>query len=573
MLNNKEIAESLEEISVLLELKGENTFKVRAYQNASRIVRGIDIEMGEFVEQAQAGEIKGIGAALTEKITTLFETGNLPYLEELRASFPASLLDLLKISGLGAKKVKVLHEELGISSLGELEYACLENRLVELRGFGKKTQDNILQGIKRLAKYAGRFRISTAMNAAAFVIDELAQSGLAEKTSPAGSIRRHSETVKDIDLLATSQKPQQLMDHFVHLEQVDSVIAHGETKSSVVLKSGIAVDLRVVSDEQYPSALLHFTGSKKHNTILRGRAKKKDQKLNEYGLFQNDQPLALQDESAIYQALDLHYIPPEIREGLDEIGFAATAAFPELVTASDIKGVVHVHTNYSDGSVPLNKMAKHVKEMGYDYLGISDHSQTAVYAGGLKPDDIKRQHEEIDLLNEQMAPFRIFKGIESDILIDGSLDYPEEILSKFDFVIASVHSQFRLSKEQMTERLIKAINNPFTRILGHPTGRLILSREGYPLDMTAVLEAAAEAGIAIEINANPHRLDLDWRYHRRAKELGIPLAICPDAHSLEGIEDIRYGVGVARKGWQTKEDILTCWPVRQVADFFARRKT
>lgn len=573
MPNSKQIAQALEEIGVLLELSGENPFKTRAYFNAARIVQSNEAELGEFVAQAVAGEIKGIGQALSEKIQTLYETGALPYLDELRSRFPSGLFDVMRVPGLGAKKVKILYEELGIASLGELEYACQENRLVDLKGFGKKTQDNILLGIARLAKYIGRFRFPTGLRAAEALIPALKKSGAVQRIEVAGSLRRRMETVKDVDLLATSDNAPALMETFVHHPAVAQITGHGETKSSVVLTSGIAVDLRVVEDAQFATALAHFTGSREHNTQLRALAKKRGFKLNEYGLFDGETPLPIADEAELYRRLGLHFIPPETREADGEIEFAADHEFPRLIERGDLRGILHCHTTFSDGGNTVRQMAEAVRDMGLDYLGISDHSQTAAYAGGLRPDDIKRQHEEIDRINEALAPFRVFKGIESDILPDGSLDYDEKTLAQFDFIIASVHSHFKMDEATMTARIVRAIENPFTTILGHPTGRLLLSRDAYPLNMAAVLEAAAAHGVAVELNANPHRLDLDWRHHRKAKELGIPIPICPDAHSIEGLADIEYGLGIARKGRLTAADVLTAWSTEDIFAFMQRRKS
>lgn len=571
-MDAKQIAEALEEIGLLLELKGENPFKVRAYVNAAHTLNSQETEWEEFLVEIEAGNVKGIGAALTEKILALAQEGSLPYLDELRAEFPDKLLTLLAIPGLGAKKVKVLYEELGIASLGELEYACHENRLVELKGFGAKTQANILAGIERIASYSGRFRRDIAKRTVQKLVEILEATGVAGRIEPAGSFRRQLETVKDVDLLATSDKPGILMEAFVSHPEVQTITGRGPTKSSIVMKDGIAADLRVVPEESFAPALVHFTGSKEHNTVLRGLCKKLGYKLNEYGLYKDDQPLPAKTEEDLYAHLGLSWIPPELREDRSEIKQATAGPFPKLVEERDLRGVMHVHSTFSDGSLTVKQIAQAVQKRGYEYLGLTDHSQTAAYAGGLKLDDIKRQHEQIDKLNEELAPFRIFKGIESDILTDGSLDYPDQVLATFDFVIASVHSGFTLTEKAMTERIVRAVENPYTTILGHPTGRLLLSREGYALDLMAVIEAAGKAKVAIEINANPHRLDLDWRYHQRAAGLGISLPICPDAHDDKGIDHLSYGVGVARKGGLTAADVLNCLPVAEIADYFEGRK-
>ena len=572
-MTKQAIAQALDEIAVLLELKGENPFKIRAYTNGARIVKGVETDLETFIADARAKKVKGIGDALAEKIETLYRTRQLDYLDELRAEFPDGLTDLLRIPGLGAKKVKALYEQLDVTNIGELEYACRENHLVDLPGFGKKTQENILAGILRIASYSGRFRQPAARKAAQRIADALAATGACERIEVAGSIRRRLETSKDIDVLVVSETPEPVMDAFCGLPDVKQITGRGETKASIVLEIGIAADLRVVPAESLAAALMYFTGSKEHNTAVRGIAKKKGYKLNEYGLFQGDKAQKAESEEAIYKKLGLAYVEPELREDRGEIEAAAEGALPALVTAEDLRGVLHAHSNYSDGSTSIAEMAEAVRRMGYDYLGISDHSQSAAYAGGLTPDDVKRQHEEIDRLNEKLAPFRIFKGIESDILAGGELDYDEKTLAAFDFVIASVHSSFKLPEKEMTARIVRAIQHPATRILGHPTGRLILSRDEYAVDVPALLDAAAEAQTAIELNANPYRLDLDWRYHRRAAALGIPIPISPDAHAIEGLSDmIDYGVGIARKGWLTAADVLNC-RTADALDAFFRRET
>ncbi|NLH49319.1 MAG: DNA polymerase/3'-5' exonuclease PolX [Myxococcales bacterium] len=572
MATLKDLTTAFEEIAVLLDLMGENPFKGRAYANAARIVQSGELGLADLAARSLAGEIKGIGKGLAEKIDELQRTGEIAYLNELRAAFPAGLLEMLRIPGLGAKKIRTLHQELGIQSVGDLEEACRENHLLKVAGFGAKSQENILAGIERLRRFSGLFLYSTARRIADELLAHLRATGLAERLAIGGSLRRRKEIVKDIDLLAASSQPARLMEAFVNTPGVAQITGHGETKSSVVLAGGIAVDLRVVDETQYAAAWVHFTGSKEHNTQLRSLAKDQNRKLSEYGLFENDAPLPLRDETDLYRRLGLHFVPPELREGLGEIERAARGDFPALVDDADVQGVLHAHTTYSDGQLTLRQLALLVRDRGYHYLGVTDHSQSAAYAGGLKPDDLKRQHDEIDALNEELAPFIIFKGIESDILADGRLDYDERELAAFDFVIASVHSRFNLGEEEMTRRIVAALENPYTTILGHPTGRLLLSRDGYAVNLPAVLDAAARCGVAVEINANPHRLDLDWRHHRRARELGIPIPICPDAHTPAGLDDIAYGVGTARKGGLTKEDVPTCWPAARLAEYFTRRK-
>ena len=577
LMNTKKIATTLEEIATLLELQGQNPFRIRAYRNASRIISNTKIGLENLIEEIQQGKIKGIGEHLSELILELYETGELVFLENLRSEFPEGLLKLLDIQGLGAKKVKILYEKLDITNIDELEDACQNDELAQLQGFGKKTQDNILSGIERLKKFSSRFLFSEAYTEALAIIEYLKDLNNIQKIEIAGSLRRCKETVKDIDIIASSRSAKKLMSTFVDYPQVERVTNHGETKSSIILKNALSVDLRVVSAKEFSAALMHFTGSKEHNTFLRKIAKSKNYKLNEYGLFKGEKAFDLKSEKDLHRKLGLSYIPPEVREDNGEIDYAQKLfeekkEFPKLIELRDIKGILHAHSTYSDGVDTLEELAKAIKDMGYQYLGITDHSQSAAYAGGLKKENIKRQHAQIDRLNQELAPFKIFKGIESDILADGSLDYPDKILEKFDFIIASIHSRFSMTKKQMTKRIITAIENPYTNILGHCSGRLLLQRDAYELDTIAVLEAAAEHNVAVELNANPKRLDIDWRYLNKARELKIPIPINPDAHSIQGVYNTVFGVGVARKGWLTKKDVLNTKTTKQLEKYFNLKK-
>lgn len=572
-MEKEKVIEVLKEIAILLQLKGENPFKVRAYENGARTIELLEEDLDTLVREKRLDELKGIGKALKQKIEEFVTTGKLAYYEELRKEFPDTLFELFKIPGLGPKKVQALYNELGITTLGELEYACLENRLLTLPGFGEKTQRNILEGISYLKRYQSQYLFSEAWNVANRMVEEMKKLPGVGQAHAAGSLRRRKEVVKDIDILAESSAPEILMNWFTSQEYVDTVIAKGDTKSSIRLKNGMAVDLRVVAPEQYPYALHHFTGSKEHNTAMRHLARSMGIKMNEYGMFQGEKEILIpcKTEEEIFNALGMDYIPPELRENHGEIEAALNGTLPDLVRAEDIRGIFHVHTTYSDGRATLKEMAEAAFKLGYQYIGISDHSQSAFYAHGLTAEDVLRQHQEIDELNRiYEGKFRILKGIESDILPDGSLDYPEEILATFDFVIASIHSRFSMDKDDMTERIILAIDNPHTTILGHPTGRLLLSREGYSVDMEAILNRAAKRGVCIEINSNPHRLDLDWRWCRKAKEMGILLVISPDAHDVAGLGDTYYGLGIARKGWLSKKDIINCWDMRN--GFFIPRQ-
>lgn len=572
VMDKKEISRILEEIGLMLELKGENPFKIKAYVNGARIVELLEGDLKDYIKDGKIEGIKGIGKALSDKIVELYETGRLKYYEELKSSIPSGIFDIMRIPGIGPKKAKTLYEKLDIKSIGELEYACKENRLITLDGFGEKTQEKILKGIQELKKYSGLFLYSYVKPIAEEIKERLMTSSLVTKCEIAGSLRRKKEVVKDIDIIASAKEPMKLMDYFTELEQIEEVISKGETKTSVRLKAGMMMDLRVVEEEQFPYALHHFTGSKEHNTALRHRAKKMGIKINEYGLFRDDELIKCRDEKDFFNVLGLYYIPPELRENMGEIEAAEKGELPGLIEYGDIKGLLHIHTTYSDGSLSVTEMADAAKRMGFSYIGISDHSRSAFYANGLKEDDIKRQIEEIDEYNLRSKDFKILKGIESDILPDGSLDYDEDILSLFDFVIASIHSNMNMSRDKMTDRLINVLKNRYTTILGHMTARILLAREACEMDIYRIIDTAAKKNKIIEINSDPQRLDLDWRYIRYAKERGVKFAINPDAHSIEGLNNIAYGLGIARKGWLEAKDVVNCMNITELRDYFGKQK-
>jgi DNA polymerase (family 10) len=554
-----------------LELTGENPFKVHAYPNAARALLAVPGELGEIIASTGLKGIKGIGEGMCARILEIHETGALAEYDEVRAQVPDGLIEMLRIPGIGPKKVKAVHDSLGITTVGELEYACHENRLVDLPGFGAKTQEKILDGIAFIKKHAGRFLWSFASEEADKVIGPIRELPSVVRAEIAGSIRRRKETAKDIDILAASDNPEEVMDAFVKLPDVDTVTAKGDTKSSVVLVSGIAVDIRVVSDTEYPYALHHFTGSKEHNTAMRSRSKKLGLKMNEYGLFREpgDKLVKCADEEGLFGALGLGFIPPELREDMGEIEAAENHTLPKLVEDADIRGVFHVHSRYSDGVDEIAEIAEEAVRLGYEYVGLADHSPTAAYAGGLDADGLKAQQKDIDKVNKKYAKkgFRILKGAEVDILPDGSLDYDAEILSGLDFTVCSIHSRFNMTMDEATNRTVRAIEDPHCTMIGHPTGRLLLAREGYPIDMRKVIEACAANRVAVELNAHPIRLDIDWREMRYAKELGVRICINPDAHRLEGLRDVRYGVGIARKGWLEAGDVLNTMGLDEVLEY------
>jgi len=568
----KDVIRILEEIGVLLELKGESPFKSIAYANAARRLESLDEDLDALVSRGALTSIKGIGEALSRKITELVTTGRLEYYEKLKASVPPGHLEMLRIPGLGPKKIRALHEKLSIETLGELEYACMENRLVELPGFGARTQEKILAGIEHLKRYRERRLCSEALAAAEPLLAKLQGHPGVVEASMAGSLRRGNETVKDIDLVAAANDPEALSSWFASQPDVESVIARGATKVSVFLKAGINADLRIVSPREYPFALHHFTGSKEHNVAMRGRAKQLGIKMNEYGLFRDDALLTCRSEQEVFAALGLAWVPPELRENTGELEAAETGVMPSLVEMKDIRGIFHIHTTASDGASTLEALVAAAKRMGLEYIGITDHSESAFYAGGLTPEDVRKQHRAIDALNRRDPAFRIFKGIEADILPDGRLDYDEATLGSFDFVIAAVHSHFGMSGEEMTRRILRALENRRTTILAHPTGRLLLAREPYALDLERVIDAAAALGKVIELNANPHRLDLDWRYCKYAKRQGARIAVNPDAHHVEGLADMRYGLSIARKGWLEAPDIINCMGLEEMTTFLEKSR-
>ena len=568
-MQKKPVSDILENIAMLLEIKGENPFKSRAYYNAAKALSGIT-NLEELVKEKRLREIKGIGEALSQKIEEYSKTGTMAYYEELTRAVPESLLELMQIPNLGPKKIKVLYDELEITNIGELEYACKENRLIHLTGFGEKTQEKVLKGIEFFKRHKGEFLFGDVYQEAERIRQRLSTIVDPIWAEVCGSIRRRKEVVRDMDILVAAENHEKITSFFVSMPEVDQVLVTGETKTSVRMKSGIEADLRVVTRQEFPYALVYFTGSKEHNVRLRGIAKKKGWKLNEYGIFDGDNLVTCKSEEEIYRALGLPYIPPELREDSGEIEAAEQDKLPSLVQHEDIRGIFHVHTDFSDGVDSLERMVEAAQKFGFSYIGVSDHSKTAYYAGGLKHDAILRQWEMIDTLNKKNSTFRIFKGIESDILSDGSLDYDDSILEGFDFVIASVHSGFTMKKDDMEERILKAMKNPYTTILGHPTGRLLLSRDGYQVDMMRIIDCAAQNHVILELNASPYRLDIDWRYLKYAKDKGVMISINPDAHAVAGLEEVFFGVNIARKGWQESKDILNTRDVNDIKEIFTK---
>jgi DNA polymerase (family 10) len=579
-MNKQEIADILEEMGTLLELQGANPFKSRAFHNASRAIEGVEGDIVETVASGGLRKVKGVGESIAKIITDLVTSGKSVEHDELRASVPAGVLQMLKIQGMGPKKAKVLFEKLHISGLDELEAAARAGRLASLEGFGKKTEENILKGIEAVRSHADKSLYPAAADAARVLLIALRKDPGVIRSEVAGSLRRRKEVVGDVDLLvsAPDRDRSRLMGLFTTHHDVQSIIGSGETKSSVVLKNGIHCDLRIVRDEEFPFALNYFTGSKEHNVEMRSRARRKGWSLNEYALsklekgeFAGKPPRipSIKDEAGIYKALALDFVPPELRENTGEFEAAEKEELPRLVSETDIRGTFHCHSTYSDGLNTIEQMAEGARKLGWVYLGIADHSKAAAYAGGLSVSDVKKQIKDIDALNARAENFRILKGTECDIMADGSLDFPDSVLALFDYVVISVHSNFAMSEEDMTRRIIKALKNKYVTMLGHPTGRLLLSRDGYPVNMAKVIDAAAEYGKFIEINAHPMRLDLDWRLCRYARNKGVRIAVNPDAHRVEGLRDVAYGVGIARKGWLRKQDVVNTGTIDDVLAAFS----
>lgn len=578
-MDKKEIAAILDEIGTLLELKGENPFKSRAYHNASRIVAGLTKDLSTLIEADELKDIRGIGERLSEKITEMVQTGRLKYYDDFKKSLPPGLVDMLGIPGLGPKRIKILYDKLKIKTIEQLKSAAEKRKLEKVKGFGEKIEQNILKGIELLRKQVDKHLYPRAKDAAESVFNVIRKQQGVIRAEIAGSLRRRKEVIGDIDILVSAKlsNAAKLMKVFTTHPDVERVIVQGDTKSSVLLKSAINCDLRVVNDQEYPFALAYFTGSKEHNIEMRSLAKKFGWSLNEYGFSELGSEekrgkakriVRCRDEEDIYKALELAYIPPELRENMGEIEAAEKAKIPDLIEEKEIRGTFHCHTSYSDGANTLEEMADAARQLGWEYLGIADHSKVAAYAGGLSEEKVKQQVDEIDELNSRLKDVRIFKGTEVDILRDGSLDWSDRVLSTFDYVVASIHSIFNMSEAEMTKRIIKALKNKYVTMLGHPTGRLLLEREGYPVNMIDVINVAADYGKIIEINSHPLRLDLDWRLSKYAKEKGVKISINPDAHNIDGLRDVFYGVGVARKGWLEKHDVVNTWGLKEVLKFF-----
>lgn len=573
------IIEILAGLARLLELKGENAFKVRAYQNAIRTLETTPLTAEQLGNPEYLVTLEGIGQALAEKIAEIAHTGRSSLYEKYRAEFPESLFELFQLQGLGAKKIKVLYESLGVASIPDLAAACEDGRVADLPGFGAKSAANFLKAIAQLAQHAGRHRFGDVAALVERLLADLRELPQVSLVQVAGSFRRRKEEVGDVDLLVQTKDPGPVGDYFVAHPLVRDVLAHGPTKCSVLLHNGLQCDLRLVSAAEFPFALNYFTGSKEHNIQMRARALERGWSLNEYRFSAAEGRQILQeipevqDERDLYRALGLDFIPPELRENLGEIAAAADGRLPQLLEVSNLRGTFHNHTTASDGKNTLEEMALAAEELGLAYLGIADHSKASFQANGLDAERLLQQIAAIRQWNATHPGVHLFAGTECDILKDGSLDFPDEILAQCDYVVASVHSSFQLDEATMTRRVIRAMENPYVTLLAHPTGRLLLEREPYALDIPAVLEAAAATGTWIELNANPWRLDLDWRWWPLAKEKGVRCVINPDAHSTEGLRDLYFGVGIARKGWLTRQDVINCLGLAEIQGALAAKRS
>ena len=575
-MDKKDIVEVLERIGTMMEIKGENPFKIRAYSAGARTLQTMEEDLGELIEAGRLGDIPGIGKALTEKIETLYTTGELEFYEKLVASVPAGLMDLLDIPGLGGKKIKVLHEKLEVDSIESLTVACQEGRVAELKGFGKKTEEKILSGIKNREAYAARHLWWDARSVVEKILPGLEGLPEVERVEAAGSFRRGMETVGDLDFLVASSNPAPIMDWFTSMDGIAEVTAHGDTKSSIRLEGGMQADLRVVPSEQFYFALHHFTGSKDHNVRMRQKALSLGLSLSEWGLRPEEEkdssrkagPVEANSEEDIFKALGLQYVPPSLREGMGEVEAAERNELPELLEFSDLKGCFHNHTTASDGRNTLEEMAEEADRRGWEYLGISDHSKASFQANGLDEERLSKQVQAINTINKS-GKYRVhlFSGSEVDILSGGKLDFEDSDMEPLDYVVASVHAGLTQDEETMTARLIKVLEHPKVTMLGHMSGRLLLKREPSRMNVQKIIDAAIANGKIIELNANPMRLDMDWRHWRRAAEKGLLCCINPDAHALHHFDFQQAGVLAARKGWLTAQEVFNTRTLTEVKDY------
>lgn len=582
-MTKDQVAEIFNEIATLLELKGENPFKSRAYSNAARAIEAFTEPLDLLCAEESPVRLKGVGDSMQDKIRELLCSGKLGYYEELKNSTPPGLVAMLAIPGLGPKKIKALHDKLGITTVEQLQAACQDGKVAALDGFGEKTQAKICEGILFRGKYASRHSLAAALSAATPILENLRAHEDVIRCSTAGSLRRSKEIIGDVDFLVSSRRPAEVIEFFTRQPGILNVTAKGDTKASVLLEGGLQADLRVVSDAEFPFALAYFTGSKEHNIVMRQRAIERGLRLNEYGLFRSEVEtrdpqllVACQTEEEIFEKLGLAYVPPELREDAGEFTAAEKGALPRLVEWTHLKGSLHNHSTWSDGKASLEEIAAYVQELGCQYWAITDHSKSSFYANGLPPEKLRQQMVEIHKINRKLADegsdFQLLTGSEVDILAGGQLDFDNDLLAELDVVVASIHQGFSNDEGEMTRRLIAAVENPFVHILGHVTGRLLLDREGYPVNHKAVIDACAATGTWIELNASPRRFDMDWRFWKYAKDKGVKCVINCDAHRNEHAHFLTLGASVARKGWLEKSDVINTLPLSELKKALRRKR-
>ncbi|HHH79533.1 MAG TPA: DNA polymerase/3'-5' exonuclease PolX [Thermoplasmatales archaeon] len=564
-MRNQEIASIFYEIADLLEIKGELPFKVRAYRRAAQRIETLDGDIEDIYSEGKLREIPGIGEALAKKIGEIIETGRLEYLDRLKREVPEGVVRLMSIPGLGPRKTAVLYKKLGIKNIEELKKAAEQGKLRDLDGFGEVTERNILRGIEMLERSRGRVLLSMAFEDGSHLVDYLKGNRDVLNISIAGSLRRMKETIGDIDILVSSLKPGGIMDFFVKYQDVYQVLVKGSTKTSVILRDGLQVDLRVVKPESFGAALQYFTGSKEHNIQIRNLAIKKGFKVNEYGVFEKDTEkyVAGKHEEEVYKAIGLQYIEPELRENRGEIELAQKNKLPRLIGYNEIKGDFHIHSNWSDGSASVEEIARFGEKLGYEFVGIADHSASLKVAYGLSEEKVMKKIKEIRRVQKRFD-IRILVGTECDIKPDGTMDYRDSVLKEFDFVYAAIHTRFKMSRREMTERIVKALENEYVNFLAHPTGRLIGRRDAYEVDVEKIIDSAKENNVFLEINAFPDRLDLNDVHAKMAKEKGVRMVIGTDAHSLDHLRFMRYGIAVARRGWLEKKDVLNTCSLKEI---------
>ena len=568
-MKNRTIAGMFERIADILEFQNELSFKVNAYRKAARVISDLRGDIEVVWREGKLRQIPGVGEGIAKKIDEFLKTGKMSKYEEVTKDVPAELIELMSIQGLGPKTLALVHKELKVKSLEDLQKAIDNGAMESLPGMGKKKVENIGRGIQLRAASQRRIPLGVALPLVESIIVQLKKVRGVLHVSPAGSLRRMRENIGDIDILATGHNGKGIIDHFVHLDQVEEVLAAGETKGSVIVEGGKQVDLRVVEPHSFGAAMQYFTGSKAHNIRLRGIAKDRGLKINEYGVFEGDTKIGGKTEEEVYGTLDLPWIPPEMREDRGEVELATSGRLPTLIGYDEVRGDLHVHSNYSDGSATLEEIAVRAKELGYEYIAICDHSESVFYAGGVTPQKLKEKIEETRAVNRRVSGITILSGIEVDIKGDGSLDCSNRLLEKLDIVVAAIHSGF---KKSVTGRMLKAMDNPHVNVIAHPTGRLISSREGYDVDIDAVMRKAVETGTALEINSHYDRLDLDDVSSRKAKEMGLKLAIGTDAHHVDQLWMMKLGVGVARRGWLERNDVLNTYPLNKLLKFFSREE-